>query len=572
MNKTKFTLSLMTATLLMVTGVKAQSLQEGIQDLYSDRVESAKAVFEKLVASNPNNIEATYWLGQAFLKKDDIAGAKGVYDKALTTSANAPLLLVGKGQVDLEENKVQDARQRFESALTISKGRKGDDPEILNAVGRAITNVYDHIDKKGDINFAVEKLQAAAQIDTKKDVRLKADILLNLANALRKQKPGENGGEVFKNLVEATRIDPTYPVPAYRNAMLFQSQRNWEMFIDYMNTAISKDPRFAPAYWELTYYYMHTDLTKAKEYAQKFKESADTDPQNSYLEYAMEWALKNYDKAIAGAKDIIAKSNGNPAPRVYKLLADSYVSKGDTITAKQYIDDYFGKQKQDEIVPKDYTLKATIYSAITGQEGVALQSFLDGIKTDTTEVGKLDILKEGIELFRKKQQSQNESILYTKLLEIKPKPTINDLFYAAYANYKAGQFSPAYDLANRMTTEYPDQEYGWEWKYNAAIMLDTAKMDSLAIPAAQEWIGFIRKDSAKYAAKFNGVYGYMVQTYNKLKDYENTVVYLELLKGVTTDPARIESYQTSINQLNEYLKKLKAQPKTSGGAATTGSK
>ncbi len=51
MNKTKFTLSLMTATLLMVTGVKAQSLQEGIQDLYSDRVESAKAVFEKLVAS-----------------------------------------------------------------------------------------------------------------------------------------------------------------------------------------------------------------------------------------------------------------------------------------------------------------------------------------------------------------------------------------------------------------------------------------------------------------------------------------------------------------------------------------
>lgn len=571
MNKTKFTLSLMTATLLMVTGVKAQSLQEGIQDLYSDRVESAKAVFEKLVASNPNNIEATYWLGQAFLKKDDITGAKGVYDKALTTSANAPLLLVGKGQVDLEENKIQDARQRFESALTISKGRKGDDPEILNAVGKAITEVYDHIDKKGDINFAVEKLQAASQANVK-DVRLKADILLNLANALRKQKPGENGGEVFKNLVEATRVDPTYPVPAYRNGMLFQSQRNWEMFVEYMNTAITKDPRFAPAYYELTYYYMRVDVEKAKQYAQKFKESADADPQNAYLEYSMDWALKNYDKAIAGAKDIIAKTGGKPKAKVYKLLADSYVAKGDTVSAKQYVDEYFAKEKSEDITPLDYTLKANIYSAIPGQEGVALQSFLDGIKTDTTESGKLDILKEGIDLFRKKQQSKNESALYAKLLEIKPKPTINDLFYAAYANYKAGQFGPSYDLAKRMTTEYPDQEYGWEWKYNAAIMLDTAKMDSLAIPAAQEWIGFIRKDSVKYAAKFPGVYGYLVQTYNKMKDYENTVAYLVLLKDVTADPARKESLQSNIDQLNDYLRRLRAQPKPAGGTGSAGSK
>jgi Tfp pilus assembly protein PilF len=570
MNKTKFTLSLMTATLLMVTGVKAQSLQEGIQDLYSDRVESAKAVFEKLVASNPNNIEATYWLGQAFLKKDDIAGAKSVYDKALTTSANAPLLLVGKGQVDLEENKIQDARQRFESALTISKGRKGDDPEILNAVGKAITEVYDHIDKKGDINFAVEKLQAAAQANVK-DVRVKADILLNLANALRKQKPGENGGEVFKNLQEASRIDPSYPVPYYRNGMLFQSQRNWDMFVEYMNSAIAKDPRFAPAYYELTYYYMRVDVEKAKQYAQKFKESADADPQNAYLEYSMDWALKNYDKAIAGAKDIIAKTGGKHKAKVHKLLADSYVAKGDTVSAKQHVDEYFAKEKSEEIKPLDYTLKANIYSAIPGQESVALQSFLDGIKSDTTEAGKLDILKEGIELFRKKQQAKNESALYAKLLEIKPKPTINDLFYAAYANYKAGQFGPSYDLAKRMTTDYPDQEYGWEWKYNAAIMLDTAKMDSLAIPAANEWLTFIRKDSVKYAAKFPGVYGYLVQTYNKMKDYENTVVYLGLLKDVTADPARKESLQSNIDQLNDYLKKLKAQPRPAG-AGSSGSK
>src|SRR5205809_207570 len=79
----------------------AQSIQEGVNHLYAKRYQSAKSVFEKLLASNPNNIEAVYWLGQNFLAQKDIAGAKAVYDKALATNGNAPLLIVGAGNVDL---------------------------------------------------------------------------------------------------------------------------------------------------------------------------------------------------------------------------------------------------------------------------------------------------------------------------------------------------------------------------------------------------------------------------------------------------------------------------------------
>ena len=46
------------------------------------------------------------------------------------------------GQVELKENKLSEARQRFEAAITMTRGKKGDDPVILNAVGRAITNTY----------------------------------------------------------------------------------------------------------------------------------------------------------------------------------------------------------------------------------------------------------------------------------------------------------------------------------------------------------------------------------------------------------------------------------------------
>jgi TolA-binding protein len=70
----------------------AQSVQEGVNHLYAKRYQSAKSVFDKLIASNPNNIEATYWLGQNYLAQKNIAGAKAVYEKALAANGNAPFI------------------------------------------------------------------------------------------------------------------------------------------------------------------------------------------------------------------------------------------------------------------------------------------------------------------------------------------------------------------------------------------------------------------------------------------------------------------------------------------------
>ena len=88
----KFSITFLVAGLLFVSAIQAQSIQDGVKDLFAKRYKGAKATFEKLLASNPNNIEATYWLGQTHLEMDDVTGAKNVYSKALVSSANAPLL------------------------------------------------------------------------------------------------------------------------------------------------------------------------------------------------------------------------------------------------------------------------------------------------------------------------------------------------------------------------------------------------------------------------------------------------------------------------------------------------
>ena len=79
----KTSITFLISGLLIITGVKAQTLQEGINHMHADRFKSAIAVFEKLLAVNPNNMEATYWLGQTYFDDDKSAAARQQYEKAL---------------------------------------------------------------------------------------------------------------------------------------------------------------------------------------------------------------------------------------------------------------------------------------------------------------------------------------------------------------------------------------------------------------------------------------------------------------------------------------------------------
>ena len=127
-------ISFVTMVVLGSNVLFAQSVEQGRKFLYYERYKSARDNFEKALAANPNNIDATYWLGQTMLEQKDTVAAKALYQKALQQNGNAPLILVGMGQMELREGKTNDARQRFETALNLTKGK---DVDVFNAIGRA---------------------------------------------------------------------------------------------------------------------------------------------------------------------------------------------------------------------------------------------------------------------------------------------------------------------------------------------------------------------------------------------------------------------------------------------------
>src|SRR6204780_4930339 len=115
----------------LCNSVFAQTVDQGRKFFYYQRYKSAKDVFDKVLAANPNNIDAIYWDGQTMLALKDSVGARDLYSKALQTNGNAPMLLAGMGGVELRFGKAADAKTHFETAVSLSKGK---DINVLNAI------------------------------------------------------------------------------------------------------------------------------------------------------------------------------------------------------------------------------------------------------------------------------------------------------------------------------------------------------------------------------------------------------------------------------------------------------
>ncbi len=522
MKKTMFTFL---GSVFLIAGLKAQSIQEGVNHLNADRFNSAIGVFQKLLATNPNNIEATYWLGQTYFDMDDNAAARSLYEKALATNGSAPLVLVGLGHADLHDNKTNDARQKFEAAITASRGRKGDDPVVLYAIGRANVDA-----KAGDFNYAIEKLKYSVDKGEKT-----AESLVQLGNAYRKAKPGEGGGDAYQSYNKALAVDPSYVVAYIRLAKLFESQKNWDLVLNYLNKAVEKDPTFAPAYYELFYYYFfRMKYPEAEAQLQKYIANTDKDIQNEFLYAQLCWARKDFDCAITKGESVMTAMGMKAKPKVMKLLADAYFEKGDYVNAKKYSDMYFTREKPGDIIALDYQLLAKILDKTGGTPDEVANTYLRGAQIDTVLTSKVDFLKKGAEVFKAKGDSVSrlkEGDLRLEILKLKPNFNQRELFDAGFAFYQGKALERSDSLFEIYSQKWPEETYGWSMRYESTRLMDSAMERGTAIPYALKYLEVLEKDTAKNKKQILSVYNYIVVHYaNYAKDKDKAIETLKKMQ------------------------------------------
>ena len=547
----KYLYSLVLSAVMCGNALFAQSVDQGKKFFYYERYNSAKAELEKVLAANPNNIEATYWLGQTLLEMKDSVAARDLYQKALATNGNAPLLLVGTGQVELMDGKKEEARQRFETAISLTKSK---DIDIFNAIGRANVQA-----RNGDADYALEKLNQATQVKKFND----PITYLLMGDAYRKKV---DGGSAVQNYQRALEMKPDLAAAKHRIGRIYLTQKNSEIFLPAFEDAIRIDANYAPAIYDLYYYYFSRDINKAKDYYDKYLAVSDPNPENDYEKTAILYASRRYDEAISTANGFIAQLGDKADPKYYKLIAYSYDEKKDSLNAHKYLEQYFGKQKQEGFVPKDYEFLANTLAKFPGNEVQAMESYDKAIVMDTAMESKLELMTNAAALAKKTGNRVAEAKYLGQLVATKKDPNNVDFYNWGFANYQAGQYATADSIFAIYTEKYPTEIYGYLWRARTNQAMDTTMQQGLAVPHYEK-LGemALSIDAAKFKGQAVSSYFYLVQYYNDIKkDPAKALEYVD--KVLAIDPAN----ETAVKIKDILSKAVNKKASTSKPSSSSG--
>ena len=535
------------ALLLFANFIFAQSIDDGKNFMYYERYKSAKDIFQKLLAANPANEEAAYWLGQAYIAPDDrsdkdVAAAKALYQSKLTTNPNSPLLIAGMGHIALIEGRKEDARSQFETAISLSQGKS---IAVLNAVGFANGNPDS---KNGDAAYAIDKLKQATQIKKFND----PDVEANLGDAYRKFA---EGGDAITAYEAALALNPKYARATYRIGKVYQTQgaAQESIYMKYFNDAIAMDPKYAPVYYNLFNYYYENNVSKSAEYLDKWLANSDDDPKACYYKASLKYAQGLFNDAIIKADECINAGGIAPYPNLYGLKALAYNRLKDSVNAKNNYEEYFKRQAPEKIGSGDYASYATVILKFPGNEARAAELVDHAVQLDSIESNKVGYIKALAQAYEARKNYAEAGRWYNKILTIKKDFGKLDLYNAGYSYYRSGIFDTAITIFNKYGVKYPDDIFGFYMVGKASSGIDTTMIMGLANPAFEKaiQIGEVAADKSKVKIQLMGSYKYMIAyAANILKDKVLALEYCD--KALALDPTDQEavSYKEAIAKMN----------------------
>lgn len=535
----------------------AQNVDQGRKLLYYERYKGAKETFEKVLAANPNNIDAVYWLGQTLLEMRDSIAAKALYQKALASNGNAPLLLAGIGQVELMEGKANDARQRFETALTLTKNR---DINVLNAVARANVNA-----RPGDAKYAIEKLNQATQVKGFKD----AETYLLLGDAYRKLI---DGGNAVTSYNKALTLDPKLAAAKTRIGRVYLTQNNPEYFLPAFESATQLDPAYIPAYYELFYYYYFRDVNKAAGYLDKYIANTDPGEEVEYLKTDFLYASAKFKEARDKAQQLISQYGEKVNPRMYRLIAYTSDTLGDMAAAKQAMTTFLAKAPGDLVLPADYEELANINAKTPGSEAEAFVNLQKAVEKDTAVVNKIKYIQKAAALAKKQGNRKEEANWLGVAYRLDPKPNQNDLYNWGYANYQAANYKTADSIfCNVYQSQYPNEIYGYLWCARSLQAQDTTMAQGLAVDAYKKLAEMaIKIDSVKFKTQAISSHFYLVQYYNDIKkDKASAINHLDQVLAI--DPTNADAIRIKEILNRPPARQPATKPKTGSGSKPSAS-
>lgn len=567
-------LIMIAALLGIANGLLAQSIEDGLKDLYYDKYQSAKQTFEKIIASKPDE-RAYYYLGMAELGLENTAGAAAAFQKGLQAVPTSPLLQVGMGRIDLINGNAAAAKQKFESA---SLATQGTNAEVARAIADANTEV-----KGGDRGYALSvmlKVLNGEAKGKKKYTPVAADYI-ELGDAYR-QLGGENGGKAISTYEKALELEPNRAEAVMKQGLVNFNARLLQEAVNDWTKATTIDPNYGPAYYELYQFYITPtkntfSLENAAKFLQRYMEVVGTGAgqlENEYNLAAISFYKKDYDAAINKAKSVLPQANEAYKGKFTRLIADAYLQKGDSLNAQKTMDDYVKTVSPDKLEINDYKMLSNIYTrlkssdsaqqaAINQQALVYLEKYAEA---DTTkDVARYEDVARA---YANAEAFDKAADWYKRVIDIKTElketPTALDYYNVGQNYFRAAGTESPLDTAmlNRadsafgiLAEKFPDITTGHYWRGYVNAAKDELAKTGAAIPYFEKYLSMAEGDPAKNKVGLVRAYTYIMVYYYNNDDKTNLQTYMDKLLAIDPNNQTVKQIKENLSSNNRSQSK-----------------
>ncbi|MCQ9641768.1 hypothetical protein MP478_20500 [Chryseobacterium sp. WG14] len=332
----------------------AQTLQDGINSIDSDKFAQAKTNFTDMITKEPT-AENYFYLGNTFLRQGEPDYAKAIesFNKGIAADGKSYLNKIGLAAVKLSKGD-KSAIAEIQKAVTDSREK---DAEVLFRAAEALTL----FEKNSSPDLAIQFLTKAIEKAERKGVP--AHYYYTLGDAYRlKRMPGEAMSAYDKALPLAKNKASVYT----RMATLWMAAQQWQQAKQNIDKAIAVDATYAPAYKALASYDIrYQQNAKATQDLINYTKYADEDPYTQLEIAKLYFTNEDYVNSKTVLDKIFDKIED---PIKFKLRAYQSYADGNYAEAKQNMDTFVSQAEKTRVLPADQGLQGLIAAGLAKTE------------------------------------------------------------------------------------------------------------------------------------------------------------------------------------------------------------
>ncbi len=516
----------------------AQSLQDGINFVDSQKYAKAKQNFTDLINQNPKDASNFFYLGNIYLTQFDpnFTEAQDSFNKGLALDPKSYLNKIGLASVKLGKGD----RSAIAEIQQIVKDSKEKDAEVLFRAGEALTL----FEKNNSPDLAITYLNKAIEKAQKNGVP--AHYYYSLGDAYRlKKDPGNAMSAYDKAEVVAKNKASVYT----RKGTLWIAAQQWQQAKQNIDKAIAVDPTYAPAYKALAGFNIkYQKNAEATQNLINYTKYADEDPYTQLEIAKLYFTNEDYANAKTTLNAVFDKVND---PIKYKLRAYILYGEGDYIGAKQNMDLFISQADKSRVQPSDEGLQGLIAAGMAkGEKDAAKKAQLDAIaqqKIAIAKAAKDETLKWDEELAKVKgginsasvEQGPTSPAIEALKKKIVENPSDTDSLYKLATEYQNVQnWNGAILTWGKMISVLPEWAPAY---YSQGYAYQQAKNNDMAKASYEKFISLVKPAEIE-ANKPSLGYAYFFVAFME-KDANPEKAKQDVAKSLEYEP----TYQDAIN-------------------------